>query len=68
MLSSENDIPKVHDAFCKEVDCSCPERGEAIDGTLPSMREHLCIRDLTVKDGPVEDCCVAEWMDEGALP
>lgn len=39
-----------------------------IDGTEPRMREHLCIKDLQVHDGPVEDCCINEWRDQGAQP
>lgn len=38
------------------------------DGTEPRMMEHLCIKDLTIQPGPVEDCCINEWRDQGAEP
>lgn len=39
-----------------------------IDGREPRMLEHLCAKDLTVKDGPVEDCCIDEWRDHHCEP
>jgi hypothetical protein len=37
-----------------------------IDGREPRAIEHLCIHDLLIHDGPVEDCCEAEWREERA--
>lgn len=37
-----------------------------IDGRNPVMLEHLCIHDLRVHPGPVEDCCLNEWREERA--
>lgn len=37
-----------------------------IDGRDPTGIEHLCIKDLQIHDGPVEDCCVSEWREERA--
>lgn len=66
-------MAKVHDKwcpsqFCTKVDCTectCPDQSEVPDGRNPAGIEHLCARDLTVQDGPVEECCIAEWIDEG---
>lgn len=47
-----------------------PEEPEGyfIDGRNPDEYTHLCIVDLNVHDGPVEECCVERWRDEGAQP
>lgn len=59
-------MSKVHDEFCTgSTPCTCPESATAIDGRSPTMREHLCARDLHVRPGPVEECCEALWLDEG---
>jgi hypothetical protein len=37
-----------------------------IDGRDPKMIEHLCINDLQIHDGPVEECCLDRWREERA--
>lgn len=37
-----------------------------IDGRDPAGIEHLCIKDLQIHDGPVEECCETEWREERA--
>ena len=37
-----------------------------IDGSDPTGIEHLCIKDLQIHDGPVEECCENEWREERA--
>jgi hypothetical protein len=54
---------------CGELadECMCNWPPSAfIDGRDPATIEHLCIIDLTIHDGPVEECCVAEWRAERA--
>lgn len=55
---------QVHDEFCVGGGCGCPLRSEVPDGRDPKGIEHLCARDLMVRDGPVEECCIEEWMAE----
>lgn len=35
-----------------------------IDGRDPATIEHLCIKDLLIHDGSVEECCEAQWREE----
>jgi hypothetical protein len=54
-----------------ECMCTWPpfavHRSQEYDGRDPGTIEHLCI-DLTIKDGPVSECCESEWRAEGAEP
>lgn len=64
-------MAQVHDEWCLAQfyappnPCSCPEESQVPDGRDPAAIEHLCARDLSVQDGPVEDCCIGMWRDEG---
>ena len=68
----EDDLDNHHPTCrggCGELadECMCKWPPTAyIDGRDPAAIEHLCIKDLTVQDGPVEDCCIEQWRDQGA--
>lgn len=53
---------------CGELadECMCNWQPPVIDGRDPAGIEHLCIKDLQIHDGPVEECCETEWREERA--